>query len=101
MPAKDNAKSEVQTPQQQEIKVALDTSRLKNSYANVFETRFSDSEIFLSCGISHLEQQNGENVLAIQLENRIVMTPDSALRLNQALSQILAQWNSARGAQAE
>lgn len=97
MPAKKN--SEAQAPQQQEIKVALDASRLKNSYANVFETRFSESEIFLTCGISHLEQQNGENVLAVQLENRIVMTPASALRLNQALAEILTQWNQAHGAQ--
>ena len=98
MPAKDTAQNTQQTPQQQEIRVALDASRVKNSYANVFETRFSESEIFLSCGISHLEQQGEENILAVQLENRIVMTPASALRLNQALAEILTQWNQAHGA---
>ena len=99
MPAKqDNAQNAAQAPQQQEIKVALDSSRVKNSYANVFETRFSESEIFLTCGISHLEQQGEDQVLAVQLENRIVMTPASALRLNQALAEILTQWNQAHGA---
>lgn len=82
---------------QQEIRVALDSSRLKNSYANVFETRFSESEIFLTCGISHMEQQGEENILAVQLENRIVMTPASAFRLNQALAELLAQWNNVHG----
>lgn len=38
----------------QQIRVALNSARLRTSYANVFQTRCTAEEIILCCGLSQL-----------------------------------------------
>ncbi|MBS6829766.1 MAG: DUF3467 domain-containing protein [Desulfovibrio sp.] len=69
----------------QQIRVALNSARLRTSYANVFQTRCTAEEIILT-------QDGGtENVLAVDLDRRIVMTPASAQRLLLALDSTLRE----------
>ena len=82
--------------QSQQIRVALNSARLRTSYANVFQTRCTAEEIILCCGLSQpesLNTQDGgtENVLAVDLDRRIVMTPASAQRLLLALDRTLRE----------
>lgn len=82
--------------QSQQIRVALNSARLRTSYANVFQTRCTAEEIILCCGLSLPESLNGpdggtENVLAVDLDRRIVMTPSSAQRLLLALDSTLRE----------
>ena len=80
----------------QQIRVALNSARLRTSYANVFQTRCTAEEIILCCGLSQPESLNApdggtENVLAVDLDRRIVMTPASAQRLLLALDRALKE----------
>lgn len=82
--------------QSQQIRVALNSARLRTSYANVFQTRCTAEEIILCCGLSQpesLNTQDGgtENVLTVDLDRRIVMTPSSARRLLLALDSTLRE----------
>ena len=93
--------AETATPAEgQQIRVALNSAHLATSYANVFQTRCTAEEIILCCGLSLPETLNGpdggtENVLAVDLDRRIVMTPSSARRLLLALDRTLRE-NAAR-----
>lgn len=80
----------------QQIRVALNSSHLATSYANVFQTRCTAEEVILCCGLSQPESLNApdggtENVLAVDLDRRIVMTPASAQRLLLALDRALKE----------
>ncbi len=80
----------------QQIRVALNSARLRTSYANVFQTRCTAEEVILCCGLSQpesLNTQDGgtENVLAVDLDRRIVMTPASAQRLLLTLDRTLRE----------
>ena len=82
--------------QSQQIRVDLSSAHLATSYANVFQTRCTAEEIILCCGLSLPESLNGpdggtENVLAVDLDRRIVMTPASAQRLLLALDRTLRE----------
>lgn len=82
--------------QSQQIRVALNSAHLATSYANVFQTRCTAEEIILCCGLSQpesLNTQDGgtENVLTVDLDRRIVMTPASAQRLLLALDRTLKE----------
>lgn len=88
--------ADADTAQSQQIRVALNSARLRTSYANVFQTRCTAGEIILCCGLSLPESLNGpdggtENVLAVDLDRRIVMTPSSAQRLLLALDRTLKE----------
>ena len=76
--------------------VVLNSARFRTSCANVFQTRCTAEEIILCCGLSLPESLNSpdggtENVLAVDLDRRIVMTPASARRLLLALDRTLKE----------
>ena len=89
--------------QNQSIPVVVAQNAKSTSYANVFNTQVMDGGIAVSCGISQAETHNTENgpqtVLAVYLENRIMMTLDSAARLANSLSQAVQQAVAAQQAE--
>ena len=88
---------------QQTIPVVVAQNAKATSYANVFNTQIMDGGIAVSCGISQTETRPTENgnqtVLAVYLENRIMMTLDSAARLANSLNQAVQQAVAAQQAQ--
>lgn len=92
MAKKQTAPEEAKT---QSVPVIVAQNAKSTSYANVFNTQVMDGGIAVSCGISQTETRNTENgpqtVLSVYLENRIMMTLDSAARLANSLSQAVQQ----------
>ena len=100
MSAQNNSKpSESETAaaaENRQIRVALNSAGLRTSYANVFQTRCTAEEVILCCGLSLPENVNNaegavKNVLAVDLDRRIVMSPASARRLLLALDRTLKE----------
>ena len=84
-----------------QLPVFFRANGIPSAYANVFQTRFTDSEIVLSYGMSLTESapdQNGEPnpVLAVDMERRIVMTPEVAMQLVAALNQTVQQFAASK-----
>lgn len=87
---------------EQKLPVVIAQNATSTSYANVFNVQYLDGGIVLACGISQIEgrrDQEGreQSVLGVYLEDRIMMTIDSAARLAQTLNQAV---ENARAAQA-
>ena len=82
-----------------QIRVALNSAQMTTSYANVFQTRCTAEEIVLCCGLSLPENLNkpdaadgaDEELLAVDLDRRIVMNSASARRLLLALDRVLKE----------
>ena len=95
----DQQKNPQEAPAQ--LPVVFRSNGIPSAYANVFQTRFTDSEIVLSYGMSLRESaqdQNGEPnpVLAVDMERRVVMTPDVAMQLVAALNQTVQQFAASK-----
>lgn len=73
------------------VAVRKASRRLPTSYANVFQARIMDNMICVSYGLSYAESLEGEQVLTVDLERRLVMSPEAAARLAQALNRIVAK----------
>ena len=90
----------------QQIRVALNNAGLRTSYANVFQTRCTAEEVILCCGLGLPESVNNaegavKNVLAVDLDRRIVMSPASARRLLLALDRTLKEHAARFGGNAD
>ena len=76
-----------------QVPVSFTGKRVPTSYANAFQTRVMDGMVCLSYGLSYGEPltRGGETVqgLAVDMERRVVMTPDAAGRLLNALAGML------------
>ena len=80
-----------------QLPVVFRTNSIPSAYANIFQIRVAGSEIVLSYGMSLTEtapDQNGEPnlILAVDMERRIVMTPEVAMQLIAALNQTVQQF---------
>lgn len=79
--------------QARQVPVGFTGKRVPTSYANAFQTRVVDGMVCLSYGVSYGEPvaREGGNVqgLAVDMERRVVMTPDAAGRLVNALARLL------------
>ncbi|MDE7064705.1 MAG: DUF3467 domain-containing protein [Desulfovibrionaceae bacterium] len=78
-------------------RVSMDDRQVLTSYANAFQTRFTEMEFVLSCGLALAEKTGDEEILAVRIDRRIVMTPATAARLHAALGEALAQWRKSHG----
>ena len=81
--------------QNQSIPVVVAQNAKSTSYANVFNTQVMDGGIALSCGISQREtrasEEGPQTVLSVYLENRIMMSVETASHLAQSLTQAVQQ----------
>ena len=66
-------------------------------YANAFQTTFARGEILLTACVSRQEQDQQGPVLAVQPQQAIGMSPESAKRLAAALAQALQQYEAQFG----
>ena len=69
--------------------VAFSGKRVPTSYANAFQTRVMDGMVTLTYGVSYSEPVRDQEALVVDMERRVVMTPEAAGRLLQALVRLL------------
>lgn len=96
-------KTPANSPEQQEqqpvqTRVALlSAPGMSTLYANAFQTTFARGEILLTACVSRKEQDQQGPVLAVQPQQAIGMSPESAKRLAAALVQAIQQYEEQFG----
>jgi hypothetical protein len=79
------------------LRVRFDTKNLRSSYANVCNATTTREEFVLNFGINHgPERAQGE--VAVELQERIIMTPQSARRLAELMVRLVKEYEARYGA---
>ena len=87
-----------QQGEQPQMRVAmLPAPGMSTIYANAFQTTFARGEILLTACVSRQEKDQQGPVLAIQPQQAIGMSPESAKRLAAALAQVVQQYEAQYG----
>ena len=76
--------------------VRWDTSQMKSGYANVCNATGTREEVVLYFGISH-PAPSGEAEFAVQVSDRIILSPFAAKRLAQLLGNVVQAYESRFG----
>jgi hypothetical protein len=85
-------------PQQQPgTKVRWDDSQMKSSYANVCNVASTREEVVLLFGTNQAWHA-GQKEIAVQLTDRVIMSPFAAKRLSLLLDSVLKEYESRYGA---
>ena len=77
-------------------KVKWDDSNMKSSYANVCNVASTREEVVLLFGM-HQAWQSGQKEVAVQLSDRIVLSPFAAKRLVVLLANVLKEYEARYG----
>jgi hypothetical protein len=77
-------------------KISWDDSKMASAYANVCNVASTREEIVLLFGINQA-WQSGQKEVAIQLTNRMIMSPYTAKRLHGLLGNVLREYESRFG----
>ena len=86
---------------QHSLRVAiLPAPGMTTLYANAFQTSFAQGEILLTASVSRQERDEQGPVLALQPQQALAMTPETARHLVQGLTQALQQYEARFGQQA-
>ena len=97
-----SASTEISTPVSKPTKastaprIRLDESNAKLSYANFFNVSSTREETALMFGMIQASANPREEI-AIQVSDRVVITPHAAKRLQTMLGQVLSQYESRFG----
>lgn len=86
--------------EERNIGLHVETAAIRTSYANAFQARYAEGEIFLSCGVSRMEPSSDAALagnLVVEMQDRIAMTPHSAKRLAATLIRSLQEYESRFG----
>jgi hypothetical protein len=77
-------------------KVKWDDSSMKSSYANVCNVTSTREEVVMLFGM-HQAWQNGQKEVAVQLSDRIVLSPFAAKRLVGLLGNVIKEYENRFG----
>ncbi len=86
--------------EEQKIGLHVEAASIRTSYVNAFQTRYAEGEVFLTCGVSHVEPSQNEaeaGALIVEMQERIAMTPQSAHRLAATLIRTLQEYEGRFG----
>ena len=87
------------TPQTNEggVSIRWDDSNMRSTYSNVCNVTGTREELVLLFGV-HQAWQSGVKEVTVQLQERIILSPYAAKRLNVLLSRLLREYESRYGA---
>lgn len=77
-------------------KIEWDSSQMKNSYANVCNVSSTREEVVLLFGLNQSFSTTQDQV-TIQLNNRIILSPFAAKRMQELLTKALNEYETAFG----
>jgi len=77
-------------------KVTWDTANMKSSYANVCNVASTREEVVVMFGLSQAWSGSEEEV-AVQLNDRVILSPFAAKRLAQLLNNVVQQYETRFG----
>ncbi len=94
--AQDETKTLREVPRQGTPKVKWDTANMKSSYANVCNVASTREEVVVMFGLSQAWSGN-EAEVAVQLNDRVILSPYAAKRLALLLNNVVQQYESRFG----
>ena len=94
--AQDENKTLREVPRQGTPKVKWDTANMKSSYANVCNVASTREEVVVMFGLSQA-WSGGESEVAVQLNDRVILSPYAAKRLALLLNNVVQQYESRFG----
>lgn len=85
-------------PQQQQIQLRIDESRMRTTYANTIRTSTTPEEVVLDFGMNlPSPSQDGKPTIVFDVGSRVIMNWRGAKRLAISLSQVIRQFEEANG----
>jgi hypothetical protein len=94
--AKDDPTVLREVPRQGAPKVKWDTSQMKSSYANVCNVASTREEVVVMFGLSQA-WSGAEDEVAVQVHERVILSPYAAKRLALLLGNVVQQYESRFG----
>ncbi len=85
-------------PQERQIQLRIDESRMNTTYANTIRTSTMQDEMVMDFGINMpMPTQDGQGMLVFSVGSRVVMNWSAAKRLAISLGQAVRQYEEANG----
>ncbi|GJQ30364.1 MAG: hypothetical protein HBSAPP03_22480 [Phycisphaerae bacterium] len=85
-------------PQQQQVQLRIDESKMGTTYANTIRTSTTNDEVVLDFGMNlPMPGQNNEPTLLFSVGSRVVMNWAGAKRLAISLGQVVRQFEERNG----
>lgn len=85
-------------PQQQQIQLSINESRMRTSYANTIRTSTTPDEVVLDFGMNMpMPSPDGKPMLVFDVSSRVVLNWRGAKRLAISLSQVIRQFEEQNG----
>ena len=85
-------------PQQQQVQLRIDESKMQTTYANTIRTSTTQDEVVLDFGINlPVPGQDNQPVLVFGVGSRVVMNWAGAKRLAMSLGQVVRQYEERNG----
>ena len=85
-----------QVARNDQVKVNMNTSGLRSSYANVCSVTSTREEVVLNFGTNETWER-GHPEVQIEVSNRIIMTPFAAQRLADAMNRLIEEYETRYG----
>lgn len=79
------------------VNIRWDDSSMRSTYSNVCNVTGTREELVLLFGV-HQAWQSGAKEVTVQLQDRIILSPYAAKRLNLLLTRVLREYESRYGA---
>jgi hypothetical protein len=87
-----------QKPQQQQIQLRIEESRMKTSYANTIRTTTTPDEVVLDFGMNMpMPTPDGQQAIMFDVGSRVVLNWRGAKRLAISLGQVIRQFEQVNG----
>ena len=87
-----------QQPQQQQIQVRIDETKMATGYANTIRTSTTADEVVLDFGVNlPMQGPDSQPVLSFNVSNRVIMNWAGAKRLAISLGQVIRQYEERHG----
>lgn len=85
-------------PQQQQIQLRIDETRMRTTYANTIRTSTTPEEVVLDFGMNlPTPSQDGKPTIVFDVGSRVILNWRGAKRLAISLSQVIRQFEEANG----
>ncbi len=90
--------SDAQQPQQQQVQLRIDESKMQTTYANTIRTSTTADEVVMDFGVNlPMPTQDNQPALLFSVGSRVVMNWRGAKRLAISLGQVIRQYEERNG----
>mgnify|MGYP000324002031 CR=1 FL=1 len=86
------------TPEQRQIQLRIDESKMTNTYSNTIRTSTTQDEVVMDFGMNlPMQGQDGQPAMLFSVGSRVIMNWQGAKRLAISLGQVIRQYEERHG----